>query len=547
MVYGMNRAAAVAVVLVLAWPAGAVEILVSEVIWGFDGQVVPCRVNLLSVLMVNPSEVPFNGKVVLRKTDGAGQTVGGQHVQPCFLSPGASRWIQFYPYTNREEERWILQWRDGGRGRIELPVPRLEAPALVILSQSGNFLQGWAGIKSLPDDLFPTSVAATDGLDSVVLDYAPKWEMEILKELCRMGKTILISSHILSELGTLCDSMTIIDRGTIKYTGTMKALLSRQGAVGVYILTLAREHPPTEAALRKIEAISQVTKLGGDWSYQLTFDRNRIATNDILKIVLDSGGVVASFREGERKLSEAFMDLTDPGVPNHVRPVHPFASPRRTRADDVSLPTRACAYHPLLLIVDGLRELALDEQPRARVLQGGRVHQLVLHLGRGRGHLLFRHHRGEGGENALQHCHPSDLAPDIGLPEGGRLSDRIGSCFLLLLPRCTACIAVFRGGLHSHRRGRGRLVQHPARAVLPPPCRVSVLNPPSWHTGHACSLSGAFHWRDVILPDRLRVPLLPPWDGFGRGFHLCVFCGFVVLTAVLHYAIGPMIRKAAAE
>ena len=49
--------------------------------------------------------------------------------------------------------------------------------------------------------------------------------MEILRELRRMGKTVFISSHILSELAELCDSVTIIDRGQVKFSGPMDVLL----------------------------------------------------------------------------------------------------------------------------------------------------------------------------------------------------------------------------------------------------------------------------------------------------------------------------------
>jgi ABC-2 type transport system ATP-binding protein len=51
--------------------------------------------------------------------------------------------------------------------------------------------------------------------------------MEILRELRRLGKTIFISSHILSELADLCDSVTIVDRGQVRYTGSMQGLLKQ--------------------------------------------------------------------------------------------------------------------------------------------------------------------------------------------------------------------------------------------------------------------------------------------------------------------------------
>src|SRR5215203_1881532 len=68
--------------------------------------------------------------------------------------------------------------------------------------------------------------------------------MEILEELRRLGKTIFISSHILSELAELCDGVTILDRGAVKYTGSMRGLIANDGAEGAYLLTLAAHHPP---------------------------------------------------------------------------------------------------------------------------------------------------------------------------------------------------------------------------------------------------------------------------------------------------------------
>src|SRR5690606_4524871 len=50
--------------------------------------------------------------------------------------------------------------------------------------------------------------------------------MEILRELRSMGKTVFISSHILSELAELCDGVTIIDRGTAKFSGPVEDLLA---------------------------------------------------------------------------------------------------------------------------------------------------------------------------------------------------------------------------------------------------------------------------------------------------------------------------------
>jgi ABC-2 type transport system ATP-binding protein len=55
---------------------------------------------------------------------------------------------------------------------------------------------------------------------------------ELLLELKRMGKTIMISSHILSELELICDQVGIIESGRMVFDGTLAQVRSRAGAAG---------------------------------------------------------------------------------------------------------------------------------------------------------------------------------------------------------------------------------------------------------------------------------------------------------------------------
>ncbi len=139
--------------------------------------------------------------------------------------------------------------------------------------------------------------------------------MEILKELCRLGKTIFISSHILAELADLCDSVTIIDRGVIKYCGSMKGLAYRDEKVSDYIVTLADEHPAAEEMLRGIPGVTQAARVEGEEAYKFSFDTAKTDVNSVLQAVMQSGARIASLKEDTRPLSQAFMDLTEPGVP----------------------------------------------------------------------------------------------------------------------------------------------------------------------------------------------------------------------------------------
>jgi ABC-2 type transport system ATP-binding protein len=139
--------------------------------------------------------------------------------------------------------------------------------------------------------------------------------MEIIQELRRMGKTIFISSHILSELALLCDSVTILDRGLVRYTGPMSGLNQRDGEVTQYLLTLVEDHPDTETALKNISGVAEVSKLGGAPQYRVSFQRKQITPHDLLRATFNCGAQIVSFQENVRHLNQAFMDLTEPGVP----------------------------------------------------------------------------------------------------------------------------------------------------------------------------------------------------------------------------------------
>jgi ABC-2 type transport system ATP-binding protein len=140
--------------------------------------------------------------------------------------------------------------------------------------------------------------------------------MDILQELRRLGKTIFISSHILSELATLCDEVTILDRGAVKYTGSMRALIS--GADGNslnYVLTLAAENPEAAAALANLAGVERISPpLPTEPRYTLTFDPAVTSVNQILQTALAHGAQIVGCQEEVKHLNDAFMDLTQPGV-----------------------------------------------------------------------------------------------------------------------------------------------------------------------------------------------------------------------------------------
>ncbi|MEN9021443.1 MAG: ABC transporter ATP-binding protein [Verrucomicrobiales bacterium] len=138
--------------------------------------------------------------------------------------------------------------------------------------------------------------------------------MEILQELRNLGKTIFISSHILSELSTLCDHVTILDRGEVKYSGSIGGLVKNQSPEGAYRIELEALIPEVEAALQALPGFVSLETVEKTNAYRVRMEAAPSNPTRLIEAVFQNGGQLKSFREDVKQLSEAFMDLTQPGV-----------------------------------------------------------------------------------------------------------------------------------------------------------------------------------------------------------------------------------------
>lgn len=145
---------------------------VEEVRWGFDGRVAVGRFNPLSVLVSNNTASPVDGELRLTKLQGA-QSVDATIVEPVFLSPFTSRWVQLYPFVTNDNDDWSLRF---GRSTFPLPRPRPGQKQVIALESSNRLERASGAARSFPDELFPPFVTATDALGGVVLDHVPRWE-----------------------------------------------------------------------------------------------------------------------------------------------------------------------------------------------------------------------------------------------------------------------------------------------------------------------------------------------------------------------------------
>ncbi|CUX67721.1 putative ABC transporter ATP-binding protein YbhF [Clostridium sp. C105KSO15] len=142
------------------------------------------------------------------------------------------------------------------------------------------------------------------------LDPRTRFEFkEILKELKEQGKTIFISSHVLSELSELCTDIGVIDQGKMILSGSMEEILRRVNATNPLIisvlgnkdkaLTILKSQPCVQTIAVKDEDI-RVNFIGDDQDEAL-----------LLQQLVDAEVLVHGFYREQGSLESLFMQITD--------------------------------------------------------------------------------------------------------------------------------------------------------------------------------------------------------------------------------------------
>ncbi len=146
------------------------------------------------------------------------------------------------------------------------------------------------------------------------LDPRARIEMrELLKELRRMGKTILISSHILSELAELCTAVGIIEQGRLVYAGKISDMLAKAGTGGTVHVVVDERPEDAAALLQNVKGIVKVSLEREDRNTRIDVSidpRAGLVVSDIPSRLITQGFRVARFSHEPVTLETAFMRLT---------------------------------------------------------------------------------------------------------------------------------------------------------------------------------------------------------------------------------------------
>ncbi|TWT82922.1 putative ABC transporter ATP-binding protein YbhF [Planctomycetes bacterium CA13] len=143
------------------------------------------------------------------------------------------------------------------------------------------------------------------------LDPRARIEMRnLLRKLGEMGKTIIVSSHILPELADVCNKVGIIDRGELK-----------QNAKVTEIIKMVRQHTVLVIQTTNRDSLDQVARLleghekvqgtePGDDAIRVVLKAGVEEYSDLPRLLIENGIDLRRFSEEQLDLESAFMALT---------------------------------------------------------------------------------------------------------------------------------------------------------------------------------------------------------------------------------------------
>ena len=146
---------------------------------------------------------------------------------------------------------------------------------------------------------------------------------ELLRELRTLGKTILISSHILPEMEELCTSVAIVDRGRVLASGRIADIELRLRVGAVLRARVLADGEALEAARDWFGGQPDVASSAilPDGTVELGFRGDEAGAANLLRAAVAAGLPIASFSRAASDLEELFLQITgqdEPAAPEAV-------------------------------------------------------------------------------------------------------------------------------------------------------------------------------------------------------------------------------------
>lgn len=132
---------------------------------------------------------------------------------------------------------------------------------------------------------------------------------DTVKELNEQGKTILISSHLLSDLSELCTDIGVIDSGRMLLTGSIDEIIDRIHTSKPVIITVQENMDAAMRLLKEHPLVQTITVRDSD--IMVGFTGNARQESELLAGLVQAGVMVRGFVREPGSLEAIFMQITN--------------------------------------------------------------------------------------------------------------------------------------------------------------------------------------------------------------------------------------------
>ncbi len=152
------------------------------------------------------------------------------------------------------------------------------------------------------------------------LDPQARIEMrDLLIRLAKLGKTLMVTSHILSELSRICDHVAILTHGKLRAFGTVEEIgrmVSQQRTIEAQLTSAEQITAASDVIRRMIETDAELIASPEESALRFRTALPEAQLGELLTELVRSGIRVTQFRELQTDLEEAFLSFARPTVPN---------------------------------------------------------------------------------------------------------------------------------------------------------------------------------------------------------------------------------------
>ncbi len=130
---------------------------------------------------------------------------------------------------------------------------------------------------------------------------------ELIRQLNRQGKTIIMASHILDEVEKVCTHVAIIQKGELKASGSVKDILDTKKVEETVMEIAADDLPALQNIIGQINGLLEISV--ADHQLQVVFS-NGITAQEVNRFCFEKGVVLSKLNVKRRSLETTFLEIT---------------------------------------------------------------------------------------------------------------------------------------------------------------------------------------------------------------------------------------------